>query len=43
MAPTPERTTLTLTVSVESFVSVDFKTSTEPCTSALTMVRSSLT
>ncbi len=25
MAPTPERTTRTLTVSVESFVSVDFK------------------
>ena len=43
MAPTPERTTRTLTASVESLVSVLFNTSTEPCTSALTMSSSSLT
>ena len=43
IAPTPERITFTLTRSVESFCKVDFRTSTEPCTSALMMTSSSLT
>ena len=43
MAPTPERMMLILTLSSESFVSVSASTSAEPCTSAFTIIGSSLT
>ena len=43
IAPTPERMTFTFTRSLDIFCSVDFRTSTEPCTSALIMTSSSLT
>ena len=42
IAPTPERMMRILTFSSDSFVSVSASTSAEPCTSALTMIGSSL-
>ena len=43
IAPTPPWMTLTTTSSLESFTRLCFTASTEPCTSAFTMIGSSLT
>ena len=42
MAPTPPWITFTITSSLDSFTRLCFTASTEPCTSALTMIGSSL-